>query len=163
MKVLISACLLGERVRWDGGHCPVQHPALTHWQAQGVLLSFCPECAAGFTVPRKPVELVGGDGRDFWHGRARVLDCEGEDCSKPMAAGARRALVLAREQHVLLAVLKEGSPSCGTGRIHAGFFDGRTRAGRGVTAALLNREGIAVFSEQELDAAWHHWRLHAGK
>ena len=74
----------------------------------------------------------------------------GDDVTSAYLAGAQEALHLAREHAAAYAILADGSPSCGSHRIYDGTFAGRTKPGMGVTAALLQRHGIAVYSESEI-------------
>jgi uncharacterized protein YbbK (DUF523 family) len=150
LKVLVSACLLGERVRYNGADAACPSEVLERWAAEGRLVPFCPEVAGGLPVPRPAAEIEGGDGRAVRAGTARVRDRAGRDLTPFFLDGARRALEAARAQGVRVAVLKDGSPSCGTAAIHDGTFSGRPRAGPGVSAALLEDAGIRVFSEREL-------------
>ena len=143
-KILISACLLGERVRYDGGTRPLQSALLERWLAEGRVVPFCPEVAGGLPVPRPPVERQP-DGR--------VLDVDGVDRTRELDAGARQALEAAKREGVVVAVLKANSPSCGSTRIYDGTFSGRLIDGAGVTAQLFRREGIAVFDETRLAEA----------
>ena len=85
-------------------------------------------------------------------GRAAVLEQGGADVSALFLEGAYRALEQARRHAIRVAVLKEGSPSCGVHRIYAGNFSGVMKEGRGVTAELLEQHGIRVFSERETGA-----------
>lgn len=100
--------------------------------------------------PRPPAEIVGGDGGDVLDGTARILTGSGADVTGEFLRGARLALEAARRAGARLALLKEGSPSCGGHRVHDGTFTGTSVPGSGVTTALLRRSGIHVFSEDEL-------------
>ncbi len=137
MKLLISACLLGKACRWDGraGSLPEALRALpgVEW------VPVCPEVLGGLPVPRVPCERAG----------ERVLTREGRDMTDAFRLGARRALAIARANGCEGALLKARSPSCGSGRIYSGAFDGTTVDGDGVAAELLSREGIAVFTEED--------------
>ncbi|MDH0649175.1 DUF523 domain-containing protein [Pseudomonas sp. GD03858] len=151
-KVLVSACLLGQPVRYDGrasGHPDV----LQGWQAEGRVVPLCPEVAGGLPTPRPPAEIPGGQGRAVLNGQARVVTVTGEDVSDAFLAGARLALELVRRHGIRVAVLKSGSPSCGNRLVYDGSFTGEKVAGEGVTTALLRREGVQVFSELELEDA----------
>ncbi|TRL39320.1 DUF523 domain-containing protein [Rhizobium straminoryzae] len=152
-NILISACLLGQPVRYDGRGKLLSHPALGRWQGEGRLVSFCPELAGGMAVPRPPAEIeAGGTGEDVLAGRARVLEVTGGDVTGVFLAGAEKALSFAREKECAYALLIDGSPSCGSLAIYDGSFSGVKHAGQGVTAALLMRAGIAVFSDREIEA-----------
>jgi uncharacterized protein YbbK (DUF523 family) len=153
IRVLVSACLLGERVRYDGRDARCQNDYLSRWAGEGRLVPFCPEVAGGFAVPRRPAEIQGGDGRAVLEGRASVRDDEGRDVTALYLEGALRACDAARAQGARVAVLKDGSPSCGSTLIADGTFSGTRRPGAGVTAGLLEGSGIRVFSEHQLDEA----------
>ena len=153
IKVLVSACLLGERVRYNGADARCASDVLERWGREGRLVPFCPEVAGGLPVPRPAAEIGPGDGRAVLRGAAQVRDQAGHDLTRFFLEGARGALEAARAQGAPVAVLKEGSPSCGTATIYDGTFSGTRRAGPGVTAALLEENGIRVFSERELDLA----------
>ncbi|WP_313531485.1 DUF523 domain-containing protein [Shinella sp.] len=151
-KILISACLAGLPVRYNGSAKPLIHDAVERWKAEGRLVTLCPELAGGFQVPRPPAEIENGlDGDDVLDGRARVLEISGEDVSAAYIDGARIALDVARENGCRHALLIDGSPSCGSGFVYDGSFSGRKHAGQGVTAAFLRRNGIAVYSDREVD------------
>jgi uncharacterized protein YbbK (DUF523 family) len=153
IKVLVSACLLGERVRYNGADASCSSEVLRRWAAEGRLVPFCPEVAGGLPVPRPAAEMGGGDGHAVLTGNARVRDGAGRDLTHFFLQGARGALEAARAQGARVAVLKDGSPSCGTSAVYDGTFSGRRRAGPGVTAALLEEAGIYVFSEREIEEA----------
>lgn len=153
-KVLVSACLLGQPVRYDGrasGHPDL----LQRWQAEGRVVPLCPEVAGGLPTPRPPAEIPGGQGGEVLDGAAQVLTVNGEDVSAAFLAGAQQALALAlvRRHGIRVAVLKAGSPSCGNRLTYDGTFAGVKVPGQGVTTALLRREGVLVFSELELEEA----------
>ena len=153
IRVLVSACLLGEKVRYNGAAALSSSAWLTEWLAEGRIVPFCPEVAGGFGVPRPAAEIDGHAGAAVLDGQARVLTQAGADVTDGFLRGAHLALDAARAQNVCLAVLKDGSPSCASELIHDGSFSGRRHAGRGVTTALLERNGIRVFSEQRVDEA----------
>ncbi|WP_437879526.1 DUF523 domain-containing protein [Pseudomonas sp. LRF_L74] len=151
-RILVSRCLLGQPVRYDGGcHGPFDH--LQRWQLEGRIVPVCPEVAGGLPTPRAPAEIPGGQGQQVLDGRRLVVNNLDEDVTAEFVAGARIALGLAREHDVRIAVLKSRSPSCGNQRTYDGSFSGTLVAGEGVTAALLRREGVMVFNEQQLDEA----------
>ncbi|UTW06148.1 DUF523 domain-containing protein [Pseudomonas benzenivorans] len=151
-KVLVSRCLLGHPVRYDGGaHGP--YGLLERWQAEGRVVALCPEVAGGLPTPRPPAEIPGGQGAQVLDGLLPVLSVDGDDLSAAFLAGARQALALVERQQIRLAVLKARSPSCGNRENYDGSFSGRRVAGEGVTAALLRRAGVQVFSEEQLAEA----------
>lgn len=151
-KILVSACLLGKPVRYDGRGKALGHPALARWQAEGRVVSVCPEVMAGFATPRPPAEIADcGNGAAVLAGTAQVKDVTGEDVSGLFVDGARIALDLARENRCRFALLIDGSPSCGSAFIYDGSFSGAKHPGAGVTASLLRANGIEVFSDREIE------------
>ncbi|WP_457646794.1 DUF523 domain-containing protein [Profundibacter sp.] len=151
-KILISACLTGDPVRYDGAAKTSANPHLALWQAEGRLIPYCPEVAGGLPTPRLPAEIeAGASAEQVLAGDALILDSAGGDVTSAFLAGAQATLALARQHACRHAVLTDGSPSCGTSYIYAGRFDGRRTAGMGVTAALLQSHGIRVWSEAQID------------
>jgi uncharacterized protein YbbK (DUF523 family) len=154
-KILISACLLGYAVRYDGNSKPLVHPAIDRWRDEGRLVTICPELAGGMSVPRPPAEIENGmTGADVLAGRARVMEVTGGDVTAAFVAGAHAALEFAQAHGCTHALLIDGSPSCGSGFIYDGAFAGRKHAGTGVTAALFEDAGIRVFSDRQIDALY---------
>ncbi|AZD18652.1 DUF523 domain-containing protein [Pseudomonas chlororaphis] len=151
-KILVSRCLLGHRVRYDGG-ASGPFDQLASWQAEGRVVALCPEVAGGLPTPRAAAEIPGGQGGEVLDGLARVITTEGEDVSAEFLSGARQALELVREHGIRIAVLKANSPSCGNLLTYDGSFSGVKVSGEGVTVALLKRAGVQVFSELELGEA----------
>ena len=149
--ILISACLLGRPVRYDGGHCLDQ--ALMPLLDQGLALAVCPEQLGGLPTPRLAAEIIGGDGADVLAGRAWVCDASGADVSKAYIDGAHRALALVQQQGAMAVILKANSPSCGSRTIYDGRFQACLKAGMGVTAALLHEHGVVVCDETDVAAA----------
>ena len=151
-RILVSSCLLGRPVRYNGSAKDFRHDALSQWEALGRLVPVCPELLAGFETPRPPAEIAEGkSGSAVLAGQAKVVENTGNDVTSAFIAGAKRALKIALQQNCRFALLTDGSPSCGSSFIYDGEFAGRRNEGDGVTAALLRRNGIAVFSPETLD------------
>ncbi|MFB4317836.1 DUF523 domain-containing protein [Actinomadura sp. 21ATH] len=160
-RILVSACLLGRPVRYDGAAKPVHGALMDRWRAEGRLVPFCPEVSGGLPTPRPPAEL-DGDAAAVLDGTARVLTADGTDVTAAFLRGARLALAAAERAGARMAILKEGSPSCATHHVHDGTFTGTKTPGAGITTALLRRAGVQVFAETALDdAAAHLARLEA--
>jgi uncharacterized protein YbbK (DUF523 family) len=151
-RILVSSCLLGSRVRYDGAAKTVHAGLVDRWRAEGRLVPFCPEVSGGLPVPREPAELTG-PATAVLNGTASIRTASGADVTAEFLSGAHQALETARQSGVHMAILKEGSPSCGTTRVYDGTFTGTSTPGAGVTTALLERNGIRVFSESDLDSA----------
>jgi uncharacterized protein YbbK (DUF523 family) len=157
-KVLVSACLMGQAVRYDGRAAGDGGGILADWQREGRLLVICPELAGDLPVPRPPAEIRhgsgdAGSGGDVLDGAAVIVTPDGTDVTAAFLRGARIALDLAQRHDVALAILKQRSPSCGSAEIYDGSFTGRRIAGEGATAALLRRHGIPIFDERQLGEA----------
>ena len=151
-KVLVSRCLLGHRVRYDGG-ASGPYAQLAQWQAEGRVIALCPEVAGGLPTPRAAAEIPGGQGVEVLAGKAAVITTEGEDVTEAFVSGARQALALVERHGIRIAILKANSPSCGNVQTYDGSFGGIKVAGQGVTAALLAGAGIQVFNELQLEDA----------
>lgn len=152
-KVLVSACLLGKRVRYDGKVLPASGSILEQWIATGRVISVCPEVDAGMSIPRASAEILKGDGYGVWTGTALVVEGTGVDVTAYFKKGAQIALKLCKQHNIKVAVLTEKSPSCGGSAIYDGSFTNKNIDGIGVTAALLRMNGIEIFSQHELDCA----------
>jgi uncharacterized protein YbbK (DUF523 family) len=153
IRVLVSACLLGEKVRYNGADAASGSRILQAWMREDRVVPFCPEVAGGLGVPRPAAEIQGQGGGAVLDGAGRVRTREGDDVTAAFLRGAELALRAALDHGVRLAVLKDGSPSCGSGFVHDGSFTGRREPAVGVTTALLERNAIKVFSESRLDEA----------
>lgn len=148
-KILISACLMGENVRFNGKNSKNSSKIIKKWQKDGCLVVFCPEIAGGLSVPRPPAEIQP-DGQ--------IIAIDGSDVTAAFEQGAERAMNLCREHHIHIAILKEGSPSCGSALINDGNFSHTKISGQGITTQLLEANGVFVFSENELDRAEEQFR-----
>ncbi len=142
MKILVSACLLGVRCRYDGKSKP--HPAVERLMEQHTLIPVCGEIFGGLPTPRVSAERQG----------ARVVTADGCDVTAAYRRGAEEVLRLAERYGCKAAILKERSPACGSGRIYDGTFTGTLTDGWGVTAELLRDHGICVIGESEAET----WR-----
>ena len=147
VKVLVSSCLLGSPVRYNGGDKKCDDPILERWIEQGRVVSVCPEMLGGLGTPRPPAEIV------FANGQRRVFTNEGRDVTPEFERGAELSAREAAANAVRVAVLKSNSPSCGSSFVYDGTFTGTAVPGAGVTTTLLRERGIRVFSELELAEA----------
>lgn len=143
-NILVSACLLGEAVRYDGQSQPCE--AVKALADRYQLVPVCPECLGGLPVPRTPCEIVPA------HPEPRVMSADGEDRTEAFLKGAQRCLSIAREHGCTLAVLKSRSPSCGSGAVYDGTFSGTIVPGDGMTTRLLTSAGVRVISENDVEA-----------
>lgn len=158
-RILISACLVGRPVRYNGtekSHSSTE--IIARWQDEGRVVLHCPEVAVGFPTPRPPAEIVGKDlranGETVLHRRAYILEDTGANVSELYIKAARDTVELAARHGCRHAVLTDGSPSCGSTFIYDGSFTGKTKTGIGATTAALQRAGVRVWPEtaiSELD------------
>ncbi len=137
--ILVSACLLGVCCRYDGESKP--NADVIKLREKYILIPVCPEVDGGLPTPRTPSERVGDS----------VLMRDGKDVTHNYRAGAEMALERAKDFNCTAAVLKARSPSCGSNAIYDGSFSGRLTARDGVAAELLKKNGIAVYTEDEID------------
>ena len=142
-KILISACFLGERVRYNAIAKPLASKLLQQWQQQGRLFSICPEVISGLAVPRPPAEINPAT--------KQVITIESIDVTKQFTNGAKQALLLCQQHNIQFALLKESSPSCGSNTIYDGTFRQQKIIGEGVTTKLLREHGIKVFCENSIE------------
>lgn len=139
-KILISACLIGDKVRYDGKSN--YNPKIQDLLEKYELVPFCPEVEGGLSIPRIPCEKYND----------KVINKEGKNVTKYFEKGADLALNICQYLGIRIAILKENSPSCGTKKVYNGKFEGKLIPGEGVTAELLKRKGIKVISEEEIDS-----------
>ena len=138
MKIMVSACLLGQKCKYNGGD---NYSAKVIDFIKGhEVIPVCPETAGGLTTPRLPCEIVNG----------RVINTAGESRDREFRAGAAACLELAKENNIDLAILQSRSPSCGVGRIYDGTFSGKLIEGSGVFASLLRENGFNIMDAGDL-------------
>ncbi len=140
-NVLISACLLGFECKYCGGSNKLTEQQLAALGERFRLIPVCPETAGGLPTPRDPSERLGD----------KVVSNQGRDVTAQYQKGAETALWLARRYDCKAALLKENSPSCGSGQIYDGSFTGTLAPGDGVAAQLLKEEGLIVFGESDTE------------
>ncbi|MEH7306835.1 DUF523 domain-containing protein [Neobacillus drentensis] len=145
--ILVSSCLAGLEVRYNGTHC--LNNKIRKLVEENKAITICPELLGGFSIPRVPAEIIGGNGEDVLDGKAKVVDKSGKDVTELYIKGAYATLEKAKEITATIVVLKENSPSCGSSKIYNGEFNGKKIEGMGVTSALLKRNGLKVISEEQ--------------
>ncbi|WP_426359073.1 DUF523 domain-containing protein [Pseudocolwellia sp. HL-MZ19] len=146
-RIFISACFMGENVRYDGGHQSLLSHArfaetIEKWKQEKRLLSGCPECLGGLPVPRDPAEIQQEN--------QQIITVNNVDVTDSFQRGALKALDLCLKHNIKYALLKESSPSCGSHTIYDGTFSNTKIDGQGVTAKLLTQHNIKVFSEKNI-------------
>ena len=138
MKVLISACLLGENCKYNGGnnYCPA---AIAFTQGREVI-PVCPEMEAGYGCPRTPIEIVDGV----------LFDKNGNNVNEAMDRAISAILERIRDEEIACAVLKSRSPTCGVRQVYDGTFTGTLKDGMGLFAQALQNAGIQVIDSEEV-------------
>ena len=153
MKILVSSCLLGEDVKYDGGNNSVALNPKVSFSLKELFMdilceneiySFCPEVSGGLKTPRTPAEIIKRD-KPFI-----VQTQNGEDVTINFLLGAKKALDLCMEEGIKVALLKANSPSCGNIKTYDGTFSNTLIDGVGLSAKLLKENGVTVFNEEEL-------------
>lgn len=141
IKVLISACLLGDNVKYSGGNnlTPKLVTLLEKYNVD--IVKVCPECFGGLPILRVPSEIKEN----------KVFSKDNRDVTKEFLIGAEKTLKIAKENEVNFAILKERSPSCGSTYIYDGNFSGKIIEGQGITTRKLSEENIKIFSEENLE------------
>ena len=138
MKIAVSACLLGENCKYNGGN---NYSEKVRDYAKGnEVIPVCPEVLGGLSIPREPAEIVNGI----------VSLKDGTSVDKEFRQGARKALEIVKEQNADIVILQSRSPSCGVNTVYDGSFSGRIISGQGVFADLLRRNGMKVIDVEDL-------------
>lgn len=146
--IIVSACLCGINTRYDGKNN--FNEKVAKLIKEGKAIAVCPEQLGNLSTPRPPHEIKGGDGKSVLNGTAKVISVEGIDSTNNFLKGAEETLKIAFEIGATSAILKAKSPSCGYGKIYDGTFSRNLVKGNGVTTELLERNGIKVFTEDEI-------------
>ena len=139
MNILISACLYGQKCRYDGNG--EMNAMVMDCSNKHTFVPVCPEILGGMNTPRNPCEIVEG----------KVKTAEGEDYTSFFVEGALKTLQVAMDKKCQYAILKDKSPSCGFGKIYDGTFSRKLIDGNGITANLLASKGIKVIPSSELE------------
>lgn len=146
--ILVSSCLLGIYSRYDGGSN--LNYLLAKYSKYGQYIPVCPEQLGGLGTPRLPVEIINGGGADVLQGKVMTVTCKGDDVSHAFVRGAKEIANMAQMFPIRAAILKERSPSCGVNWIYDGTFSHKVKRDQGVTASLLKKLGIPIYSEEDI-------------
>lgn len=139
MKYLVSACLLGDNCKYNGGNN--YDKAVVEFLRDKDYIKVCPECLGGLSTPRIPAEIVDD----------KVIGENGIDVTREFKAGAQEVLNIARENNCSYAILKSRSPSCGCGKIYDGTFSRKIKDGDGITTKLLKENDIIVINNENIN------------
>jgi len=140
-SLLVSHCLFGENVRYDGGNCQVRADYLARLKHKYNLIFICPEVMAGMSVPRAPIELKDG----------QVIDQQGNDLTTQFDRVKDHLKQLVQDNQIEIALLKDHSPSCGPRMVYDGSFSGLLIPGQGHIASFLANLGIKLYSESQVE------------
>ena len=143
-KLLISSCLLGELVKYNGSHNSFDEVTITKLKNRYNLYPICPEVVGGLPTPRTPCEIVS-------HDSIKVLNKDGVDKTKEFLSGAKKTLELCKQENIKLALMKKNSPSCSNSQISDGTFTKTRIDGLGVTVELLIKNSVKVYNESEIE------------
>ena len=139
MKIMVSACLLGQNCKYNGGNNYSEKVA--QFTKGHEVIPVCPEVAGGLTTPRIPCEIVNGV----------VTNKNGESKDEEFRTGAQLSLQKALDEKVDMVILQSRSPSCGVKQIYDGSFTGKLIDGHGVFAELLIQNGIKVLDVDDVN------------
>lgn len=139
MRIMVSACLMGENCKYNGGNN--NHEVLKKQLQKHEVIPVCPEVEGGLLIPRDPAEIVDGIVKTKI---GKIVDAE-------FQKGARICLEKAKTEHIDVAILQSRSPSCGVKQIYDGTFSGQKIAGSGIFAKLLQEEGIRAIDVEDMD------------
>ena len=138
MRILVSACLLGENCKYNGGNN--YNPAVAEFVKDKEVLPICPEMMAGMGCPRIPIEIVDGV----------LMDRDGNNVDAAMRKAVEQAMEMIREEDIQCAVLQSRSPTCGVNQIYDGSFTGKLIEGSGVLAQALKLVGYRVVDAEDI-------------
>ena len=138
MKILVSACLLGENCKYNGGNN--YSPAVVNFTKDKVVIPVCPEMKAGYGCPRVPIEIVDGV----------LYDRNGKNVDAPMRQAICDILEQLQGEEITCAVLKARSPTCGVHQVYDGTFSGKLIDGMGLFANALHKAGYPVMDDEEI-------------
>lgn len=144
MKILVSACLVGDNCKYNGGNN--LNERLVEFLAAHEVVKVCPEVLGGLATPRAPAEIQKG----------QVVNREGRNVTKEFEAGALRAFEIVEKEKPDLIILQSRSPSCGIKQIYDGSFSGRKIEGQGIFAALCIKAGYKVLDIEDFDDYLSH-------
>ena len=143
MKIIVSACLLGENCKYNGGNN--ESESLLHLLSGHTVIPVCPEVLGGLPTPRMPAEIVKGV----------VTNCAGYSVDKNFRQGAEKALQTAKQEQADLMILQSRSPSCGVKQVYDGTFTGTLVSGQGIFAAMAQQAGFRVMDIEDIEELIH--------
>ena len=140
MKILVSACLMGENCKYNGGNN--YNAAVVEYVKGKQVLPICPEMMAGMGCPRTPIEIVDGV----------LMDRNGNNVDAVMREAVAQAMEMIRKENIRCAILQSRSPTCGVNEVYDGSFSGKLVPGSGVLAQALKAVGYQVIDAEDIKA-----------
>ena len=144
MKILVSACLVGDNCKYNGGNNLNQK--MMDFLKSHEMIKVCPEVLGGLATPRAPAEIVDG----------KVMNTEGKNITKEFTLGAQKAFEIVQKENPDLIILQSRSPSCGIKQIYDGTFSGNKIPGHGLFAELCIKAGYKVLDIEDIDDYLSH-------
>ena len=144
MKILVSACLVGDNCKYNGGNN--LNERLVEFLAAHEVVKVCPEVLGGLPTPRPSAEIVDG----------KVMNTEGKNITKEFSLGAQKAFEIVQKENPDLIILQSRSPSCGIKQIYDGTFSGNKIPGHGLFAELCIKAGYKVLDIEDIDDYLSH-------
>ena len=142
MKYVVSACLLGDNCKYNGGNN--YNEKVCKFLNDKKYIKVCPECLGGLSIPRLSSEIIGD----------KVINSSNIDVTLNYKKGAEETLKICQNENINCAIMKSRSPSCGCGKIYDGTFSKKLVDGDGITVRLLKEHGIKVLSEEDINEYW---------
>ena len=138
MKILVSACLLGENCKYNGGNN--YSAAVAEYVKDKEVITVCPEVMAGMGIPRTPIEIVDGV----------LMDHNGNNVDAALRAAVAQAMERICNEEIECAILQSRSPTCGVNEVYDGSFSGKLIPGSGVFAQVLCDAGYHVIDAEDI-------------
>ena len=138
-KIIVSACLLGENCKYNGGNN--YDPRVEAFVEGREVIPVCPEVLAGLGIPRVPIEIREG----------KVTRRDGAEVDEVIRTAVAQILEQMKNEDIECAVLKARSPTCGVKQVYDGSFSGKLVDGAGILAQALKNAGYIVIDNEELE------------
>jgi uncharacterized protein YbbK (DUF523 family) len=148
-NILVSDCLLGSRVRYDGNHCSLGKSKIHLLKENFNIIAICPEVMSGMSVPREPIEIKN----------SKVIKQDQTDITSSFDRVFKYLENLLNEKDIKYAVLKDFSPSCGSTFIYDGSFSGVKIPGNGLITSYLKKQNVEIFNEDNLDELFQKYGI----
>ncbi len=136
MNILVSACVLGQNCKYNGGNN--LNISVVEFIQRHNVIEICPELLTGMKCPRACAEIVNGI----------VMSENGENVDAEYRKGVELAMEKIKGQKIDLAILQSRSPTCGVNTIYDGSFSGTLIEGYGIFTEAIIEKGIRVVDSE---------------